>query len=97
MTERHRHIFNARLNRADKGLEVYCVGKWRSVRYYQGKDEVPSMNIQKEMVKTLTHNIPIESGREVQLRWENSENTFLVDWYKDNKGYKIIAIKEVKK
>ena len=38
-------------------IEVYCVGKWRSVRYYGGKNDiVTNKKILSEMAKTIWYN-----------------------------------------
>jgi hypothetical protein len=65
----HLHLFSARINYEDRGIEVFAVGKWRSVRWYSGNKNIPGTYIQQEMVRTLAWNVPIAHNHLVRFKW----------------------------
>lgn len=53
----------------ERTLQIYWLGKWRSVRYYQGKANVPSKKIVDEMLVTFRLNSGVKT-QPITLSWE---------------------------
>ena len=52
----------------DKRIEVFAIGKWRPIRYYQGKG-IPSNSIQKELIHTISINTGTLEDC-IKLKWQ---------------------------
>jgi len=59
-----KYQFFARTDIKHHFIEVYCVGKWRSVRYYGGKKKVIT---NKKILKEMARTIWINTGRKYPL------------------------------
>ena len=55
----------------DKRIEVFAIGKWRPIRYYQGNG-IPSNSIQKE----VRHSVALNTGS------LDRESIIILNWRK---------------
>jgi len=60
---------NLKARVGDKRIEVFVVGKWRPVRYYQGKG-VPSSKIQEEVKTTVRLNTGMPKKTPIKFEWK---------------------------
>jgi hypothetical protein len=64
------YFLKARVDHEAKLIEVFCVGKWRPIRFYAGKKAVPCARVIREVCNSVRINTGIKPEARLELKWE---------------------------